>query len=99
MVYHEPGKVTDFPDQAIGILAVLGIISSGIACHSLWDSIIAAQNDDIEQEKRSYLSLFLSFVYYIWFMAIFFFVVFDFILLSVCYFIFVFLVYIMLFYN
>ena len=70
MVYHEPGKVTvELPDQALVILGYLSTISSGIACHSLWDSIIAGQNDDIEQEKWSYLSLFLSFVYYIWFMA------------------------------
>ena len=57
-------------NKAEMIFIVCSIISSGIACHSLWDSIIAVQNGDIsEQEKRSYFSLFLSFAYYIWFIA------------------------------
>ena len=39
---------------AVGILVILSIISSEIACHSLWDSVIAVQNGDIsEQEERS----------------------------------------------
>ena len=58
-------------DAVAGIYVFLSIISSGIACHSLWVSIIAVQNGSGigEQEKRSYLSLFLSFAYYIWFIA------------------------------
>ena len=61
-VYGEPGKET------FRILAISSAMSLGIACHCFWDPIIAVQNGDIsEQEKQSYLSLFLSFAYYIWF--------------------------------
>ena len=61
-IYGKLGK------EAFRILAISSTMSLGIACHYLWDPIIAVHNGDIsEQEKQSYLSLFLSFAYYIWF--------------------------------
>ena len=61
LVYGEPGKET------FRILAISSTVSLGIACHFLGDPIIAIQNGDISTREQSYLSLFLSFAYYIWF--------------------------------